>query len=332
MVKKEEQNNALDNALKELEKSYGKGVVTTLNENVISDVKRFSTGSIALDTALGGGLPEGRIVELIGQNASGKTTVTLGIIAEIQRQGHRALFVDSEHAFDKSWAEKNGVNIDKLLFSQPDTAEDVLNIVETMAHTGEIKLIVVDSVASLVCKAELEGEMGQSHMGLTARLMGQALRKLVGVCSKTGTTIIFLNQYRANIGVMFGPTQTTTGGNSLPYFSSIRIELKRKETVKKNDEILASIINAKISKNKTYVPYKTANIEIRFDEGISRVSDVFMLAIEHGLIKKAGAWLSYGEKKWQGEEAVKTELKENNQLFEELKKLILEIMDNTYEK
>jgi recombination protein RecA len=324
MAKKEKEviDSVLDNAIKELEKSHGKNIITTLNDNIISDVKRFSTGITSLDEALAGGIPDGRIIELIGENASGKTTVTLAIIAEVQKSGEKCLFLDSEHAFDKMWAEKNGVDINNLLFAQPETAEDTLDIVEKMAHTGKIKLIVVDSVASLVSKSELEGDIGQSHMGLTARLMGQALRKIVGICAKTGTTIIFLNQYRASLA-MFGPSKVTTGGNALAYFSSVRIELKRKEMIKKGDEALATIIQAKISKSKTSVPYKTCNIEIRFDEGLSKISDIIMLAIENKIIIKGGAWFNYCEQKWQGEESLKAELKENTKLFTELKEKVL---------
>lgn len=325
--KEENKNDKLSNAIASLSKQFGEGIVTNLEDNNALDIECFSTGSIAVDNALGRGIPRGRIIEFYGAESSAKTLLALSCISEIQRSGGKALFVDTEMAFDKSWARKNGVNTKELIFSQPSFAEEAFTLIEEFVETGEVDLIVLDSVATLVCKAELDGDMGDSHMALTARLMSQALRKLVGVCAKTGTTIIFINQVRANIGVIYGPKLVTSGGNSLKFYSSIRCELKRKETVKKGDEVLATNIEVKVVKNKVAPPYKSGMFEVRFDSGLCRATDLINIALENGIIEKSGAWFVFGEEKFQGQENLRDHVLNNKEVQNKLRDEINNLLE-----
>ena len=305
---------ALAAALGQIEKQFGKGSVMRLGDNPMSrDIDVVSTGSIGLDVALGiGGVPKGRVVEIYGPEASGKTTLTLQVIAEAQKIGGTAAFVDAEHALDPSYAEKLGVNVDELLVSQPDTGEQALEITDMLVRSGAVDVIVVDSVAALTPKAEIEGEMGDSHMGLQARLMSQALRKLTGNIKRSNAMVIFINQIRMKIGVMFGSPETTTGGNALKFYASVRLDIRRIGAIKKGDEVIGNQTRVKVVKNKVSPPFKMAEFEILYGFGISREGEIIDLGVQHGLIDKAGSWYSYGaDRIGQGKENVREYLKNN---------------------
>ena len=305
---------ALAAALGQIEKQFGKGSVMRLGDNHMSrDIDVISTGSIGLDVALGiGGVPKGRVVEIYGPEASGKTTLTLQIIAEAQKSGGTAAFVDAEHALDPTYAEKLGVNVDELLVSQPDTGEQALEITDMLVRSAAVDIIVVDSVAALTPKAEIEGEMGDSHMGLQARLMSQALRKLTGNIKRSNATVVFINQIRMKIGVMFGSPETTTGGNALKFYSSLRLDIRRIGAIKKGDEVIGNQTRVKVVKNKVAPPFKMAEFEILYGQGISREGEIIDLGVLHGLIDKAGSWYSYGDDRiGQGKENVREYLKTN---------------------
>ncbi len=326
MAESENKRKALELALTQIEKQFGKGAIMRMDGTAHLDVPVIPTGSLALDLALGvGGVPRGRIVEIYGPEASGKTTLTLSIIREVQKQGGVAAFIDAEHAFDSSYANKIGIKLEDLLISQPDTGEQALEIAETLVRSNAVDLIVIDSVAALTPKAEIEGEMGDSHMGLQARLMSQALRKLTGAINKSKSTVIFINQIRMKIGVMFGNPETTTGGNALKFYASIRIDLRRIETLKKGDDFIGNRIRAKIVKNKVAPPFRTAEFEIYFDEGISRSSDILDLGIQTEIISKSGSWFSYEtEKIGQGRDSARKYLLDNPKILSQIEKKILE--------
>ena len=314
----DDRTKAIETALSQLEKQFGKGSIMRLGaKEAIVPISVISTGSISFDAALGvGGVPRGRVVEIFGPESSGKTTITLQIIAEAQKAGGLAAFVDAEHALDPAYAKKLGVDVDNLLISQPDYGEQALEIVEALVKSGAIDVLVVDSVAALVPKAELDGEMGDSHMGLQARLMSQALRKLTGTVSKSRTCLIFINQIRDKIGVMFGNPETTTGGRALKFYSSVRIDIRRIGAVKEGDVVVGSRTKVKIVKNKVAAPFRDAEFDILYGEGISREGDVLDLAVLHGIVDKSGAWYSFqGERIGQGRENVRTFLKENKDIF-----------------
>jgi recombination protein RecA len=314
----DDRNKAIESALAALEKQFGKGSVMRLgSKEAVVPISVISTGSISFDAALGvGGVPRGRVIEIFGPESSGKTTITLQIIAEAQKAGGLAAFVDAEHALDPAYAKKLGVDIDNLLISQPDYGEQALEIVEALVRSGAIDVLVVDSVAALVPKAELDGEMGDSHMGLQARLMSQALRKLTGTVSKSRTCLIFINQIREKIGVMFGNPETTTGGKALKFYSSVRIDIRRIGAVKDGDSVVGSRTKVKIVKNKVAAPFRDAEFDILYGEGISREGDVLDLAVLHNIVDKSGAWYSYqGERIGQGRENVRTFMKDNKDVF-----------------
>jgi recombination protein RecA len=322
-----EKEKALELAVSSIEKQFGKGSIMRLGgeETLTGDVETISTGSLGLDIALGiGGLPRGRVVEIYGPESSGKTTLTLHAIAEAQKAGGIAAFVDAEHALDVAYARKLGVRTDDLLISQPDTGEQALEIVETLVRSGAIDILVVDSVAALTPRAEIEGEMGDSHMGLQARLMSQALRKLTGTISRSKTTVIFINQIRMKIGVMFGNPETTTGGNALKFYSSIRMDIRRIGALKNGDQVVGNRTSVKVVKNKMAPPFKTVEFDIMYGEGISRDGDILDLAAADNIVDKSGAWFSYkGERLGQGRDAVKQLLKETPALSEELRQAVL---------
>ena len=311
---------ALDMALKQIEKQFGKGSVMKLGEKTDHHIETSSSGSLALDAALGvGGYPRGRIVEIYGPESSGKTTVSLHAIAEIQANGGTAAFIDAEHALDPLYAQKLGVNLDELLLAQPDTGEQALEIAEALVRSGAIDVIVIDSVAALVPKAEIEGEMGDSHMGLQARLMSQALRKLSGVINKSNTLAIFINQVREKIGVMFGNPETTTGGRALKFYSSIRLEVRRGEAIKQGTEIVGNKTKIKVVKNKVAPPFRTAEVDIMYGEGISKEGEIVDIGAELDIIQKSGSWYSYNsERIGQGRENVKQFLRENLAIRDEI--------------
>ncbi|QHS52080.1 recombinase RecA [Edaphobacter sp. 12200R-103] len=314
----DDRNKAIETALSQLEKQFGKGSIMRLGaKEAIVPISVISTGSISFDAALGvGGVPRGRVVEIFGPESSGKTTITLQIIAEAQKAGGLAAFVDAEHALDPAYAKKLGVDTDNLLVSQPDYGEQALEIVDALVKSGAIDVLVVDSVAALVPKAEIDGEMGDSHMGLQARLMSQALRKLTGTVSKSRTCLIFINQIRDKIGVMFGNPETTTGGRALKFYSSVRIDIRRIGAVKEGDVVTGSRTKVKVVKNKVAAPFRDAEFDILYGEGISREGDVLDLAVLHGVVEKSGAWYSYsGERIGQGRENVRNFLKENKDVF-----------------
>jgi len=315
---------ALELALSQIEKQFGKGSIMKLGSDVNLDIPAIPTGSLALDIALGiGGLPRGRVVEIYGPESSGKTTLTLSVIKQNQALGGVAAFIDAEHSFDSSYAKTVGVNLDDLLISQPDTGEQALEIAETLVRSNAVDLVVIDSVAALTPRAEIEGEMGDSHMGLQARLMSQALRKLTAAISKSKTCVVFINQIRMKIGVMFGSPETTTGGRALKFYSSVRIDLRRIESLKKGDEFIGTRVRAKVVKNKVAPPFRDAEFEIRFNEGISRVSDILHMGIKLEIVQKSGAWLSFeGEKIGQGRESAMTFLRENPKVLNKIEKAI----------
>ncbi|WP_113654160.1 recombinase RecA [Pedobacter namyangjuensis] len=315
-----EKLKALQLTLDKLEKSYGKGSVMKLGDAPVEAIDAISTGSISLDIALGiGGVPKGRVIEIYGPESSGKTTLATHIIAEAQKKGGIAAFIDAEHAFDKGYAKKLGVDVDNLLISQPDNGEQALEIADNLIRSGAIDVIVIDSVAALVPKAEIEGEMGDSKMGLQARLMSQALRKLTGTISKTGCCCIFINQLREKIGVMFGNPETTTGGNALKFYSSVRLDIRRTSQIKDSDEVAGNRIKVKIVKNKVAPPFRIAEFDIMFGEGISKTGEIIDLGVDFNIIKKAGSWFSYGDTKLgQGRDSVKQLLLDNPELSDEI--------------
>lgn len=316
-----EKLKALQLTLDKLEKTYGKGTVMKLSDNTVQDIPAISTGSLSLDMALGvGGIPRGRVIEIYGPESSGKTTLSMHCIAEAQKAGGLAAFIDAEHAFDKAYAEKLGIDTENLLISQPDNGEQALEIAEHLIRSGAIDIIVIDSVAALVPKGELEGEMGDSKMGLQARLMSQALRKLTGAINKTGCACIFINQLRDKIGVMFGSPETTTGGNALKFYASVRLDIRRIGQIKESaDNILGNRTKVKVVKNKVAPPFKVVEFDIMYGEGISKVGEIIDIGVEFDIIKKAGSWFSYeGNKLGQGRDAVKTLLLDNPELMEEL--------------
>ena len=314
----DDRSRAIDLALAQIEKQFGKGSIMRLgNKEAIVPISVISTGSISFDAALGvGGVPRGRVIEIFGPESSGKTTITLQIIAEAQKSGGMAAFVDAEHALDPQYAKKLGVDVDNLLVSQPDYGEQALEITEALVRSGAIDVLVVDSVAALVPKAELDGEMGDSHMGLQARLMSQALRKLTGTVSKSRTSLIFINQIREKIGVMFGNPETTTGGRALKFYSSVRIDIRRIAAVKEGDVVVGSRTKIKVVKNKVAAPFREAEFDILYGEGISREGDVLDLAVAQNIVEKSGAWYSYaGERIGQGRENVRSFLKDHPEIF-----------------
>jgi recombination protein RecA len=315
---------ALQLTLDKLEKSYGKGTVMKLGDNAVEAIESISTGSISLDIALGiGGLPKGRVIEIYGPESSGKTTLAIHAIAEAQKKGGIAAFIDAEHAFDKFYASKLGVDIENLLISQPDNGEQALEIADNLIRSGAIDIIVIDSVAALVPKAEIEGEMGDSKMGLHARLMSQALRKLTGTISKTGCCCIFINQLRDKIGVMFGSPETTTGGNALKFYASVRLDIRRISQIKDTDEVSGNRAKVKVVKNKLAPPFRIAEFDIMFGQGISKAGEIIDLGVDFEIIKKAGSWFSYGDTKLgQGRDAVKQLLLDNPDLMDELESKI----------
>jgi len=321
-----EKLKALQLTLDKLEKSYGKGTVMKLGDKAIESIEAISTGSISLDIALGiGGVPKGRVIEIYGPESSGKTTLATHIIAEAQKQGGVAAFIDAEHAFDKFYAKKLGVDVENLLISQPDNGEQALEIADNLIRSGAIDVIVIDSVAALVPKAEIEGEMGDSKMGLQARLMSQALRKLTGTISKTGCCCIFINQLREKIGVMFGNPETTTGGNALKFYASVRLDIRRTSQIKDSDEVSGNRIKVKIVKNKVAPPFRIAEFDIMFNQGISKVGEIIDLGVDFNIVKKAGSWFSYGDTKLgQGRDAVKQLLLDNPELADEIEAKIRE--------
>ncbi len=327
-MEREDKLKALDAALSQIERQYGKGAVMKLGDNTASmNVETVPTGSLSLDIALGlGGIPKGRIVEIYGPESSGKTTVTLHMIAEVQKRGGIAGFIDAEHALDPNYAKNIGVDIDNLYISQPDSGEQALEITETMVRSGAIDIVVVDSVAALTPKAEIDGDMGDSHVGLQARLMSQALRKLTAVISKSNCTVIFINQLREKVGIMFGNPETTTGGRALKFYSSVRLDVRRIEQLKQSGEAIGNRTRVKVVKNKIAPPFKEAEFDIVFGEGISKVGDILDLAAENGIINKSGAWYAYeGNKIGQGRENAKQFLRDNPQVCDVVEAKVREL-------
>ena len=324
-----DKNKAIELALSQIEKQFGKGAIMRLgNDEVLPGVEAISTGAISLDLALGvGGLPRGRVIEIYGPESSGKTTLALHVVAEAQKEGGIAAFIDAEHALDITYARKLGVKTDDLLVSQPDTGEQALEIAETLVRSGAIDVLVIDSVAALVPKAEIEGEMGDAHVGLQARLMSQALRKLTGIISKSNCCVIFINQIRMKIGVMFGNPETTTGGNALKFYASVRLDIRKIATLKQGDQIIGSRTKVKVVKNKVAPPFKEAEFDILYGEGISRTGDVLDLAVDKGIIDKSGAWFSYNKERiGQGRENSRQFLKDNPAMLSEIEEKLLAII------
>ena len=328
-VSKEEKDKSLEKVLSDIEKQFGKGSIMKLGDNKHMKVDVVSSGCLSLDIALGvGGYPKGRIIEIYGPESSGKTTFALQAIAEHQKLGGRAAFIDAEHALDPVYAERLGVNIDELLLSQPDTGEQALEICEALVRSEALSIVVIDSVAALVPQAEIDGEMGDSHVGLQARLMSQALRKLSGTINKTQTTCIFINQLREKVGVMFGNPETTTGGRALKFYASIRLDIRRNEQLKMGDGVVGNRTTIKVVKNKVAPPFKTASVDIMYGEGVSHEGEILDLAVDAGIVEKTGAWYSYGtEKLGQGKENVKLLLKDNFELRDEIEKKVREYYD-----
>jgi recombination protein RecA len=324
-----DKNRALDSALQQIERVFGRGSVMKLGQRDVIEIESISTGSIGLDIALGiGGLPKGRIIEIYGPESSGKTTLTLHAIANAQKYGGNCAFIDAEHALDPVYAKKLDIDINNLVISQPDTGEQALEIADTLVRSGAIDVLVVDSVAALVPKAELEGDMGDSHMGLQARLMSQALRKLTGSVSKTNCMVIFINQIRQKIGVMFGNPETTTGGNALKFYASVRLDIRRLGAIKDKEEVLGNQTRVKIVKNKLAPPFKVVDFEIMYGEGISKVGELIDLGVRFGIIEKSGSWYSYnGSKMGQGKEAARSFLKGNQKVSDEIEKAIRDNSD-----
>ncbi len=317
---KEAKLKALQLTLDKLDKTYGKGTVMKMGDKAVEEVEFISSGSLGIDLALGvGGYPRGRIIEIYGPESSGKTTLTLHAIAEAQKAGGIAAFIDAEHAFDRNYAQKLGVDIENLIISQPDNGEQALEIAENLIRSGAIDIVVIDSVAALTPKSEIEGEMGDSKMGLHARLMSQALRKLTGTISKTNCTVFFINQLREKIGVIFGNPETTTGGNALKFYASVRLDIRRATQIKEGDNVIGNRTKVKVVKNKVAPPFKVAEFDIMYGEGVSKTGEILDLAVEFEIVKKAGSWFSYGETKLgQGRDAVKSLIKDNPELADEL--------------
>ncbi len=326
-----EKLKALQLTMDKIEKSYGKGAIMKLGDRAVEDVPAIPSGSIGLDIALGvGGYPKGRIVEIFGPESSGKTTLAIHAIAEAQKAGGIAAIIDAEHAFDPYYAKRLGVNIDELLISQPDNGEQALEIADNLIRSGAVDIIVIDSVAALTPKAEIEGEMGDSKMGLQARLMSQALRKLTANISKTRTCCVFINQLREKIGVMFGNPETTTGGNALKFYASVRLDIRRTGQIKEGEEVLGSNTRVKVVKNKVAPPFRKAEFDIMYGDGISKTGEIIDLGVTYNIIKKSGSWFSYGDSKLgQGREGVRTILKDNPELAQELEAKIFEAVTNT---
>ena len=328
---KEAKLKALQLTLDKLDKAYGKGTVMKMGDRAVEEVEVIPSGSLGLDLALGvNGYPKGRIIEIYGPESSGKTTLTLHAIAEAQKAGGIAAFIDAEHAFDRHYAEKLGVDIENLIISQPDNGEQALEIAENLIRSGAIDIVVIDSVAALTPKSEIEGEMGDSKMGLHARLMSQALRKLTGTISKTNCTVFFINQLREKIGVMFGNPETTTGGNALKFYASVRLDIRRSSQIKEGENVIGNRTKVKVVKNKVAPPFKTAEFDIMYGEGVSKTGEILDLAVEFEIIKKAGSWFSYGDTKLgQGRDAVKALIKDNPELADELELKIKELIKDS---
>lgn len=332
---KEGKEKALNEALAQIQKQFGQGAIMKLgDDNMQLNIEAISTGSISLDLATGiGGIPKGRIIEVYGPESSGKTTLTLHIIAEAQRAGGKAAFIDAEHALDPEYAKNLGVNIDELLVSQPDTGEQALEICEMLVRSGALDVVVVDSVAALVPKSEIEGEMGDSHVGLQARLMSQALRKLAGVINKSKTSVVFINQLREKVGVIYGSPEVTTGGRALKFYATMRMDVRRVETIKQGDQMLGNRVRVKIVKNKVAPPFKQAEFDIMYGEGISKTGDIMDSAVSMGIIDKAGSWYSFeGNKIGQGRENVKTYLKDNPEILNKIEGLLLDTISKDDEE
>ncbi|WP_162126762.1 MULTISPECIES: recombinase RecA [Flavobacterium] len=325
---KEAKLKALQLTLDKLDKAYGKGTVMKMGDKAVEEVEVIPSGSLGLDLALGvNGYPKGRVIEIYGPESSGKTTLTLHAIAEAQKAGGIAAFIDAEHAFDRNYAEKLGVDIENLIISQPDNGEQALEIAENLIRSGAIDIVVIDSVAALTPKSEIEGEMGDSKMGLHARLMSQALRKLTGTISKTNCTVFFINQLREKIGVMFGNPETTTGGNALKFYASVRLDIRRSSQIKDGENVIGNRTKVKVVKNKVAPPFKTAEFDIMYGEGVSKTGEILDLAVEFEIIKKAGSWFSYGDTKLgQGRDAVKVLIKDNPELADELEQKIKDLI------
>ena len=334
MQENSEKRKALDAAMSQIEKQFGKGSVMKLGDYKAMEVEAIPTGSLALDVALGiGGLPKGRIIEIYGPESSGKTTLALHAIAEVQKTGGEAAFIDAEHALDPVYAKKLGVNIDDLIVSQPDTGEQALEIVEALVRSGAIDIIVVDSVAALVPKAEIDGDMGDSYIGLQARLMSQALRKLAGVLNKSKTAIIFINQLREKVGVMFGNPETTPGGRALKFYASVRLDIRRIESIKQDGEVVGNRTRVKVVKNKVAPPFREAEFDIMYGEGISKEGSILDMAVKLDIIEKSGAWFSYNNAKiGQGRENVKKYLRENPEIAAEIEKKVRDNYNKAFEE
>lgn len=330
MTDAEEKKKALKSVFHVIEKEYGTGSIMKLGEASVANVEVIPTGSLTLDMALGvGGLPRGRVIEIYGPESSGKTTVALHVVAEAQKMGGEAAFIDAEHALDPVYAKKLGVDIDNLIVAQPDTGEQALDIAEALVRSGALDVIVIDSVAALVPKAEIEGEMGDSHVGLLARLMSQALRKLTAIISRSGTVVIFINQLREKVGVMYGNPETTPGGRALKFFSSVRLDVRRGEPIKNGTELVGNKTKVKVVKNKVAPPFKTAEFDIMYGEGISKEGNILDFAVENDIIKKSGAWFSYnGEKIGQGRDNVRKYMVENKEFTEDIDRQVRELLKN----
>jgi recombination protein RecA len=325
--REENRKQALSRAVQQIEKAYGKGAIMYLSESQGATVDGVSTGSLSLDLALGGaGIPHGRVVEVFGPESSGKTTLTLHVIAEAQRAGGAAAFIDVEHAFNPSWAKRLGVNLEELMVNQPSCGEEALEICELLVRSNSLDIIAVDSVAALVPRAELEGQMGDQHVGLQARLMSQAMRKLTGICSKSRTSVVFINQIREKIGVMYGSPETTPGGRALKFYSSLRIDVRRIGVLKEGDQVIGTRVRAKVVKNKVAPPFREAEFDILFDSGISREGDLLDLAGDSGVIARSGTWFSFGDLRLgQGRENARQFLRDNSDVFQQIRRKVLEI-------